>query len=252
MNGRNKMSPDFGGCAMTAHPRRSVFILPKKVSASGDTKDVSPDMAARNHDTKHDARGGILSLLLSVIMLVKPSLASAQATQPQGPVKEPQKIEQPDVDKQALNKQLLKYVASARNKFFATMFVNDALTKGADVNTADEYGLTPLHHAAKRRDKNLIIRFLTHGATVDSKDNAGRTPLHYAAGAGISWSVPEKWDTSIIELLLGKGANIIAQDNMGRTPLHYAALRRIKPAVETLLSRGADVDVVDNLVVCHR
>ncbi len=93
MKGRNKMSPDSGGCAMTAHPRQLVFILPEKVSASSDTADVSPDMAARHHDAKNNARGGILSLLLSAIMLVKPSLVSAQASQPQGPVKEPQKVE---------------------------------------------------------------------------------------------------------------------------------------------------------------
>ena len=92
------MSPDFGSCAMTAHPYQIVFILPKKVSASSDTTDVSPDMAARHHDTNNNNRNGILSLLLSVIMLVKPSLASAQANQPQGLVKEPQKVEAPRKD----------------------------------------------------------------------------------------------------------------------------------------------------------
>jgi len=91
------MSQDFVVCSMVAHPPHPVFILPKEVTASGNTISTSPDMAARHHDGNNN-RGGILSLLLGVIMLVKPTLVPAQASQPQGPVNEPQKIEAPQKD----------------------------------------------------------------------------------------------------------------------------------------------------------
>ena len=240
------MSTDFGGCAMTAHPRQPVFILPEKVSASSDTTDVSPDMAARHHDTNNNNRNGILSLLLNVIMLVKPSLASAQASQPQGPVKEPQKIEQSIGDKNVLNKQLLRHASSSGNAFMKTLLINNALSQGADVNAVDEYGLTTLHYAINQGHINIVKLLIVQGACLDIKDNAGRAPIHYAAEAAYAASKPQKWSVGMVQLLIDAGADINVKDGIGWTPLHYAAYHFKKYLIEVLVERGADVDVVDN------
>jgi len=246
MKGRNKMSPDFGSCAMTAHPRQPVFILPEKVSASSDTTDVSPDMAARRRDTGHNTRNGILRILLSAVMLVKPSLVSARATQPQGPTKEPQKVEQSIGNKNELNKQLLRYVSSSGNEFLKTLYINNVLTKGADVNTADEYGVTPLHYATQRGNINIVKLLIAQGAHLDAKDNAGRTPLHYASGADSNEGQSPTNMPDVIRILLDNNAHINAQDSIGWTPLHYAAHARSKEIVQFLIGRGADIDVVGN------
>lgn len=47
------------------------------------------------------------------------------------------------------------------------------LSKGADVNTRDEYGYAPLHFANKGGAKLLIA----NGADINAKDLYGRTPL---------------------------------------------------------------------------
>ncbi|KAH8125021.1 ankyrin repeat-containing domain protein [Trichoderma asperelloides] len=53
---------------------------------------------------------------------------------------------------------------------------------GADVNTADSNGSTPLHSAAQLRGfAGIIHELLQAGARIDQKDEDGRTPLHLAA-----------------------------------------------------------------------
>ena len=55
------------------------------------------------------------------------------------------------------------------------------LERGADVNAADEDGLTALHHAVVRGSS--VVRLLVeHGAALGTKDKHGRTPLDVAQG----------------------------------------------------------------------
>ena len=46
-----------------------------------------------------------------------------------------------------------------------------------DVNARDQLGMTPLHHAAKRGEDQMILLLLKRGAIIDSIDSAGKTPL---------------------------------------------------------------------------
>ena len=60
--------------------------------------------------------------------------------------------------------------------------VRGNLNWGADVNRADEAGLTPLHCAVMLGDPRYLIAFLIdHGADVHAKTAYGWTPLHFAA-----------------------------------------------------------------------
>lgn len=58
------------------------------------------------------------------------------------------------------------------------------LDAGADVNTADEVGHTPLHYAAWRDNEDYFEFLLDNNALVDTLDRHKRSPLHIAALQG--------------------------------------------------------------------
>ncbi|KAL7470392.1 hypothetical protein ACHAXS_010679 [Conticribra weissflogii] len=58
------------------------------------------------------------------------------------------------------------------------------LRKGANTNTRDAYGRTPLHIATKMGCVDCIQLLLDHGARTDVQDNEGNTALHIAASGG--------------------------------------------------------------------
>jgi len=119
------------------------------------------------------------------------------------------------------------------------------LSQGADVNTCDTYGRTPLHMAASGQHKEIVALLLARKAKVNVKDKAGRTPLHYAVGASHPWWQPKDGDIGAATLLLDNGADIDTPDTIGRTPLHYSVRLGTK-MTELLLDRGADANLVDH------
>lgn len=111
------------------------------------------------------------------------------------------------------------------------------LGRGANVDTKDIFGRTPLHDAVTDRDAAAVELFLNMGANIEAREENGRTPLWRAAA---SRGTPSKI-ASVVEMLLIKGANIEARDKRGGTPLHGAAAFSKTPVtVELLLDRGAN------------
>jgi ankyrin repeat protein len=58
------------------------------------------------------------------------------------------------------------------------------LAQGADVNTQDDDGLTPLHWAAKEGNQDIVKLLIAWGADVRVKSRKSLTPLDWAAEQG--------------------------------------------------------------------
>ena len=110
------------------------------------------------------------------------------------------------------------------------------LDRGANINAKDDWGLTPLHYAARSNtDSSVVALLLDRGAEVNATSTEGFTPLHSAVSGN-----PEP---SVIELLLDRGADIKARDRNDATPLHHAVIfvNEDPSVLKLLLDRGADV-----------
>jgi hypothetical protein len=91
--------------------------------------------------------------------------------------------------------------------------VRELLDKGADVNTRDEFGCTPLRLAATIGNIDIVKFLVERGADADAKDKFGFTPLHCAASNG---------HLDIVKFLVERGVDVNARDEDGRTPLDLA------------------------------
>lgn len=131
----------------------------------------------------------------------------------------------------------------------------DELRTGADPNSKNEDGDTPLHYAVSHRrrrsavwwwdridccdaldaDVEGVVRLLLDGADPNSRDKDSYTPLHYAA---------DKDNTDLTRVLLAADADPNLKSVLGDTPLHRAAQYGKPAVVRMLLDAGADPDAL--------
>lgn len=93
--------------------------------------------------------------------------------------------------------------------------IEKLLARGADINTKNEDGQTPLLSAvANQEERSDAVKFLLNkGADANAKDKNGQTALMLAARNGHSDSVVA---------LLEKGADVGAKDANGKTAMDHA------------------------------
>ncbi len=134
------------------------------------------------------------------------------------------------------------------------------LEQGADVNSPDDHGMTPLSWAVWRGNEAMVQLLLRHAADIvqmirihdywlseqavkvarlllaagmdlHERDRTGRTLLHHAAFLGL---------VKMSRLFLDHGANVNAENAHGDTPLSYADKYDHQAVVQLLLEHGAD------------
>ncbi len=107
------------------------------------------------------------------------------------------------------------------------------LAHGAQVNSPDGEGNTPLINATRFGFAAVATYLAEHKADANLADQGGWTALMYAA-----------WDDDpiLVKMLLAHGANLVATDHDGLTPLAIAAQNGKVKATEALVAAGADVN----------
>jgi uncharacterized protein len=116
----------------------------------------------------------------------------------------------------------------------ATTFLLEA---GADLETRDVDGDSPLHWAACTDNVEMIELLLDHGAAINALNHRHITPLLYATQHHLY---------GIVEALARRGADLEIPNDYDRTPLIWTAREGGDLRMARLLLRlGADVDAVD-------
>lgn len=114
--------------------------------------------------------------------------------------------------------------------------VKTLLYLGADPNTTDEYGVTPLMFAVQSGNAELVEFLIDAGANVNAYPANGNTALHAAVIAA---------NDTISELLIKRGANVNAKNNKGLTPLHLAVWYGLPYLTDILIFYGSKVNEKD-------
>jgi len=107
------------------------------------------------------------------------------------------------------------------------------ITAGANVNTSNEFGTTPLHTASHFCFEDVVRLLIQYKAKINAKTKRGSTPLHLAGTA------------RIVKALIHAGACFEARDMRGWTPLHCSSYYGLISVVKILLRYVDDVDCKD-------
>ncbi|MBX2824039.1 MAG: ankyrin repeat domain-containing protein [Gammaproteobacteria bacterium] len=121
------------------------------------------------------------------------------------------------------------------------------INAGAELNTRDAYGRTPLATAIAYGQPVVAKYLLGAGADVNMRTENGSTPLIEAA---------KKGNVYLVDDLLSKGADVHASDSLGRTALHAAVAGKQRRIVTQLKTFGAnprqrDANGVDAVVMAE-
>jgi ankyrin repeat protein len=143
------------------------------------------------------------------------------------------------------------------------------LKAGADANTANDFGMTPLSQACTNASFEFVRLLLKSGANPNTAIATGETPLMTCAktgnadavrllveyGAAVNAKEPAQSQTAlmwaaaerhpdVVSALVAAHADLRAHSKEGFTPIHFAARVGGLESVKLLLAAGVDVNIL--------
>jgi uncharacterized protein len=116
------------------------------------------------------------------------------------------------------------------------------LIRGANVNLADDEGLTPVMISARATYRGGVAMtelLIKKGANVNTRAGKGSTALMYAA-----WGVAEHYQdeyVKVVRLLIKHGAQVNVKNKLGASPLSIAQAGKWGKIVAALKKAGAKI-----------
>ncbi|VDP82087.1 unnamed protein product [Echinostoma caproni] len=113
------------------------------------------------------------------------------------------------------------------------------IESGANVDMAEQSGLTALHMATDGEQTRAIKLLVKAGANVEARDHSmGWTPLLRCAGLKNNGNVDVAYE------LIRLGAQVDALDGDGKTALHNSIINSHQNLCRFLLEHGASLDLI--------
>ncbi|XP_048248982.1 serine/threonine-protein phosphatase 6 regulatory ankyrin repeat subunit B-like isoform X2 [Haliotis rufescens] len=110
------------------------------------------------------------------------------------------------------------------------------LVSPSNINTRGQYGWTPVMMAAFKGHQSVFDLLVSKHADLTLVDNNGDSLLHIACEGG---------DTAIVQCLVSP-SNVNTRGHYGRTPVMMAVMKGNKSVFDLLVSKNADLTLVDN------
>jgi hypothetical protein len=126
--------------------------------------------------------------------------------------------------------------------------IRSLLQDGAQIETPDERGLTPLLSATVEGHADAVAALLEKGANANVANRDGSTPLMFACNAGGQGNLNNRVSPShdrIAKLLLERKAQLDRQQENGYTALMYGVFRNNVQLVRLLVRAGANRNLRD-------
>ena len=114
--------------------------------------------------------------------------------------------------------------------------VKTLIEEGANVESRNLRGLSPLHAASQKGDLGIIELLLEYNANILQKDFENKTCLHWSAIGG---------HIECIDFFVRNNVLINLKDNNGYAAIHYAVKHNHYNCIKYLLNNGADALIVD-------
>jgi ankyrin repeat protein len=149
-----------------------------------------------------------------------------------------------------------------------THLIRQLLDHGAELNTKDQKGFSPLREAVVKRNLEAAALLVERGADLESKCSLGITPLAFAAksndlemarllirhganlnatetvnGCPILIAAAECGHVDMVDLMIQSGCDIHCRTLEGNTALHVAAQKRQPEVIRSLIQGGLPIDV---------
>ncbi|KAL7677270.1 hypothetical protein ACOME3_003507 [Neoechinorhynchus agilis] len=145
----------------------------------------------------------------------------------------------PEADRLNITGQTPLFMATLKERVNIVQFL---VSKGANVNVQNRYGVSPLLLCAENGSIELVKMLVRAGADVDISPSGHLAEQHLLAGQTPLFGAAKKGYVEVCAFLIESGADINRQTITGVTPLYTAVEEGKLDVVRCLLSYNANVD----------